>query len=70
MSTQPFRPVSELNESAVREFVIERRDPTLWRGPAADAIDAVLEDEEPVYLVEDGRRVAMILPRDESLADD
>lgn len=59
MSTQPFRPVSELNE--VDGITIERRD-SRWQGPLADAVDRAIDDEEPTVLIEDGRKVAVIMP--------
>lgn len=57
---QRFAPVSELAEAD--GIVIERRDPDRWQGPLCDAVDRAIDDEEAVYLVEDGRRVAVIAP--------
>lgn len=60
MSSQQFRPVEELNETD--GLVIERRDPMRWQGPLCDAVDAAIDDGEKTYIVEDGQRVAVILP--------
>lgn len=57
---QRFAPVSELAEAD--GIVIERRDPMRWQGPLCDAVDNAIDDGEKTYLVEDGQRVAVILP--------
>ncbi len=57
-----FRPIGELAEAEENAVVIERRDPARWQGPLADAVDRAVDDGDTVYLVEDGRRVAVITP--------
>jgi len=58
---QQFRPVGELNELASEGVVIDRRT-GYWPGQLVELVDRVIDDAETVYLVEDGRRVAMIVP--------
>jgi hypothetical protein len=58
---EQFRPIGELDDG-VTGVVIERRDPARWQGALADAVDLAIDDAEPVYLVEDGKRVAVITP--------
>jgi hypothetical protein len=56
-----FRPIGELAESE-DAVIIERRDPARWRGVLAEAVDRAVDDGDTVYIVEDGRRVAVITP--------
>lgn len=55
-----FRPVGELME-ADESVVIERRD-ARWQGAVCDAVDRAVDDGETSYLMEDGKRVAVIRP--------
>lgn len=58
---QQFRPIGELAEAEENAYVIERRSPH-WAGPACEAIDRAVDDGDTIYLVEDGRQVAVIKP--------
>jgi len=61
MSGIEFRPVGELDETEAGDVVIDRRS-GYWVGPHCNAIDQAIDDGDTVYLVEDGKRVAVITP--------
>lgn len=54
-----FRPVGELDEAD--GVVIDRRHPH-WQAAVADAVERACDDGDTTYLVEDGKRVAVISP--------
>lgn len=54
-----FHPIGELDESD--GVVIDRRNPH-WQSTVADAVERAVDDGDTTYLVEDGRRVAVISP--------
>jgi len=54
-----FRPIGELDESD--GVVIDRRG-SHWVQTVADAVERAVDSGETTYLVEDGRRVAVISP--------
>lgn len=55
-----FRPISELDE-ADDCVVIDRRGER-WHPLVADAVERAVDDGETSYLMEDGRKVAVIKP--------